>query len=222
MSATSFAISTPRSRSIRRMGFVRCRHRRFPRSRPAQENRCAPSGPETPTSLSATASSSSSPSSTIMKATYVGADATLVPLQAPAGDPRSADGQHQTDRDSHVRCVGAIRGPAHLVFGAADVDATVTRLAAAGVVHGPINHIQRPGSGADNKPVSIDFVEIDDRTRPLPEGRLALVEDWPEDSPLLMKDQRHPNGASGDHRVGALRTRRGSGRLRTPLRALSA
>ena len=125
----------------------------------------------------------------------IGADATLIPLQAPA---ETLDRLMASIRQTATRMSDALarfEGLHILVFGAADVDATVARLAAAGVVHGPINHIQRPGSGVDTKPVSIDFVEIDDQPGLSPEGRLALVEDWPEDSPLLMKDQRHPNGA---------------------------
>jgi Glyoxalase-like domain len=83
-----------------------------------------------------------------------------------------------------------------LVFGAPDVEATVTRLAADGVVHGPITRVQRPGGpGPEAAPVPIDFVEIDDKPGLSPEGRLALVENWPADSPLLMGNLEHPNGA---------------------------
>ena len=47
----------------------------------------------------------------------------------------------------------------------------------------------------DATPVPIDFVEIDDQPGLSPEGRLALVEDWSADSPLLMGNLEHPNGA---------------------------
>jgi len=126
----------------------------------------------------------------------VGTDATLIPLQAPAEViPRLRDGIMQTSaRISDA--LARFEGLHILVFGAPDVEATVTRLAADGVVHGPITRVQRPGGPEpDATPVPIDFVEIDDQPGLSPEGRLALVEDWSADSPLLMGNLEHPNGA---------------------------
>jgi len=67
----------------------------------------------------------------------VGTDATLIPLQAPAEViPRLRDGIMQTSaRISDA--LARFEGLHILVFGAPDVEATVTRLAADGVVHGP-------------------------------------------------------------------------------------
>ena len=126
----------------------------------------------------------------------VGTDATLVPLQAPTEViARLRDGITQT-ADRISTALARFVGLHILVFGAPDVEATVTRLAADGVVHGPITRVQRPGGPEpEAEPVPIDFVEIDDKPGLSPEGRLALVEDWPADSPLLMGDQEHPNGA---------------------------
>jgi catechol 2,3-dioxygenase-like lactoylglutathione lyase family enzyme len=126
----------------------------------------------------------------------VGAEATLVPLQAP---PEALDRLVDSIAQTAMRVSNALarfEGLHILVFGTPDLDATVARLAADGVVHGAINRLQRPGTPeADAKPVSIDYVEIDDAFGLSPEGRLALVEDWPADSPLLMGNLRHPNGA---------------------------
>ena len=51
------------------------------------------------------------------------------------------------------------------------------------------------GRRSETEQVPIDFVEIDDQPGLSPEGRLALVEDWAADSPLLTGNQTHPNGA---------------------------
>jgi hypothetical protein len=126
----------------------------------------------------------------------VGSHATLVPLQAPDDViARLRDDITQT-ADRISTALARFQGLHILVFGTADVEATATRLAAKGVMHGPITRVQRPaGPEPQAEPVPIDFVEIDDKPGLSPEGRLALVEDWPADSPLLMGDQEHPNGA---------------------------
>jgi Glyoxalase-like domain len=82
-----------------------------------------------------------------------------------------------------------------LVFGTADADATVARLEAERVVHGPVTRVQRSvGTGAQVKEISIGFAEIDSEPGLSPEGRLALAEDGPVNStPRAARD--HPNGA---------------------------
>jgi hypothetical protein len=83
-----------------------------------------------------------------------------------------------------------------LVFGTADVDATVGRLAAQGVVHGAVNRLKRPGEpAAATRHISIGYVEIDGEPGLSPEGRLALAEDAPADPPPLQAHRDHPNGA---------------------------
>jgi Glyoxalase-like domain len=125
----------------------------------------------------------------------VGADATLVPLQAP---PDALDRLTDSITQTATRLATALdrfEGLHILVFGTVNVDATVTRLATQGVMHGPVNRLQRPaGSGGDPKPVSIGYVEIDSEPGLSPEGRLALVEDGPADS-TLATEHNHPNGA---------------------------
>ena len=83
-----------------------------------------------------------------------------------------------------------------LVFGTADVDATIARLAAQGVAHSAVNRLQRPAAtGAGSTQVSIGYVEIDSEPGLSPEGRLALAEYGPAHSAPLMGNQGHPNGA---------------------------
>lgn len=126
----------------------------------------------------------------------IGSDATLIPLQAPADVlDRLRDGIRQT-ADRISTALARFQGLHILVFGAPDVEASAADLAADGVAHGPITRVQRPaGPGSETEQVPIDFVEIDDQPGLSPEGRLALVEDWAADSPLLMGNQTHPNGA---------------------------
>jgi len=123
----------------------------------------------------------------------VGSDATLIPLHAPADVlDRLRDGTRQTS-DRISTALARFEGLHILVFGAPDVEVTAACLAADGVVHGPITRVQRPaGPGSETEPAPIDFVEIDDQPGLSPEGRLALVEDWPADSPLLMGIRRTP------------------------------
>jgi hypothetical protein len=83
-----------------------------------------------------------------------------------------------------------------LVLGTTDVEATLARLTAAGVIAGGVNRVTRPvGTGSDAKQVSIGFVEIDSQPGLSPEGRLALAEDGPADSSAPTAGEEHPNGA---------------------------
>src|SRR4029453_14479792 len=89
-----------------------------------------------------------------------------------------------------------------LVFGTANVGATIARLAAQGVAHSAVNRLRRPMTkGGVTKQISIGYVEIDSDPGLSPEGRLALAEDGPTDAPPLMGkppimgNQSHPNGA---------------------------
>jgi glyoxalase-like protein len=124
-----------------------------------------------------------------------GADATLVPLQAPPEvlERLTQDIAQTASRIS--RALDRFEGLHILVFGTADADATMARLEAEGVAHGPVTRVQRPvGSGAKATQVSIGFVEIDNAPGLSPEGRLALAEDGPVNAtPLAARD--HPNGA---------------------------
>jgi catechol 2,3-dioxygenase-like lactoylglutathione lyase family enzyme len=122
------------------------------------------------------------------------ADATPVPLQAPA---EALDQLRESIAQTAARISTALarfEGLHILVFGTADVDATVARLEAEGVAHGAVNRVLRPGEGG-TKQVSIGYVEIDSDSGRSPEGRLALAEDGPTDSPSLIGHSAHPNGA---------------------------
>jgi catechol 2,3-dioxygenase-like lactoylglutathione lyase family enzyme len=126
----------------------------------------------------------------------VGADANLVPLQAPADvfDRLTESITHTATRMSEA--LARFEGLHILVFGTANADASIARLAAEGVAHGAVNRLQRPAlAGEATKPVSIGYVEIDSDPGLSPEGRLALAEDGPADSGPLMGRQSHPNGA---------------------------
>lgn len=126
----------------------------------------------------------------------VSADATLVPLQAPA---EALDRLTDSIADTANRISKALarfEGLHILVFGTANVDATIARLAAQGVAHGAVNRLRRPdATGGVTKQVSIGYVEIDSDPGLSPEGRLALAEDGPGDAPPLMGNHSHPNGA---------------------------
>jgi hypothetical protein len=125
----------------------------------------------------------------------VDADTTLVPLQAPPEVlKRLMDDITQTTRRIS-QALDRFEGLHILVFGTADADATVARLEAERVVHGPVTRVQRSvGTGAQAKQISIGFAEIDSEPGLSPEGRLALAEDGPVNStPLAARD--HPNGA---------------------------
>jgi len=126
----------------------------------------------------------------------VAADATLVPLQAPADVlARLTDSIRQTATRIST-ALARFEGLHILVFGTPDADATVALLEAEGVVHGPVNRLQRPAAtGEKTKHVSIGYVEIDSEPGLSPEGRLALAEDGPANSAPLMGNQGHPNGA---------------------------
>jgi catechol 2,3-dioxygenase-like lactoylglutathione lyase family enzyme len=126
----------------------------------------------------------------------VGADATLVPLQAPAEVlDRLTDSIAET-ASRISKALARFEGLHILVFGTANVDATITRLAAQGVAHGAVNRLRRPeATGGVTKQVSIGYVEIDSDPGLSPEGRLALAEDGPADTPPLMGNKSHPNGA---------------------------
>jgi hypothetical protein len=125
----------------------------------------------------------------------VDTDATLVPLQAPPEvlERLTDDIAHAARRISQA--LDRFEGLHILVFGTADADATVARLEAERVVHGPVTRVQRlVGTGAKAKQISIGFVEIDSEPGLSPEGRLALAEDGPVNSTPLA-DRDHPNGA---------------------------
>jgi catechol 2,3-dioxygenase-like lactoylglutathione lyase family enzyme len=126
----------------------------------------------------------------------VGADATLVPLQAPVETlDRLTDSIVQTATRMST-ALARFEGLHILVFGTADIDATIARLAAQGVVHSAVNRLKRPGeTAAGATQISIGYVEIDSEPGLSPEGRLALVEDGPRDSPPLQAHPDHPNGA---------------------------
>jgi Glyoxalase-like domain len=125
----------------------------------------------------------------------VSTDTTLVPLQAPLEvlERLTEDIAQAARRIS--RALDRFEGLHILVFGTADADATVARLDAERVVHGPVTRVQRlMGNGAKAKQISIGFVEIDSEPGLSPEGRLALAEDGPVNyTPLAARD--HPNGA---------------------------
>jgi catechol 2,3-dioxygenase-like lactoylglutathione lyase family enzyme len=132
----------------------------------------------------------------------VGADATLVPLQAPAEVlDRLTDSIAET-ANRISKALARYEGLHILVFGTANVDATIARLAAQGVAHSAVNRLRRPVTkGGVTKQISIGYVEIDSDPGLSPEGRLALAEDGPTDAPPLMGkpplmgNQSHPNGA---------------------------
>jgi Glyoxalase-like domain len=126
----------------------------------------------------------------------VAADATLVPLHAPAETlERLTDSIAETaTRIAHA--LARFQGLHILVFGTSDVDATIARLVAQGVAHSAVNRLQRLGTtGEKTKQISVGYVEIDSEPGLSPEGRLALAEDGPADSAPLMGNQVHPNGA---------------------------
>jgi catechol 2,3-dioxygenase-like lactoylglutathione lyase family enzyme len=126
----------------------------------------------------------------------VSADATLVPLQAPAEVlDRLTDSIAET-ANRISKALARFEGLHILVFGTANVDATIARLAAQGVAHGAVNRLRRPVTkGGVAKQISIGYVEIDSDLGLSPEGRLALAEDGPGDVPPLRRNQGHPNGA---------------------------
>jgi organic hydroperoxide reductase OsmC/OhrA/catechol 2,3-dioxygenase-like lactoylglutathione lyase family enzyme len=126
----------------------------------------------------------------------VGAEATLVPLQAP---PEILDRLREKivqTADRLSTALARFEGLHILVLGTTDVEATLARLTAAGVIAGGVNRVTRPvGTGSDAKQVSIGFVEIDSQPGLSPEGRLALAEDGPADSSAPTAGEEHPNGA---------------------------
>jgi hypothetical protein len=124
-----------------------------------------------------------------------GADATLVPLQAPHEVLERVTHEIAQTASRISQALDRFEGLHILVFGTADADATVARLEADGVAHGPVTRVQRPvGTGANAQQISIGFVEIDNAPGLSPEGRLALAEDGPVNAtPLAARD--HPNGA---------------------------
>jgi hypothetical protein len=126
----------------------------------------------------------------------VAADATLVPLQAAAGTlQRLTDSITETaTRIAHA--LVRFQGLHILVFGTADLDATIARLAAQGVAHSAVNRLQRPAAtGEKTKQISVGYVEIDSEPGLSPEGRLALAGDALTDSAHLIGNRGHPNGA---------------------------
>jgi Glyoxalase-like domain len=125
----------------------------------------------------------------------VGADATLVPLQAPPEVLERLTEEIAQTAGRISQALDRFEGLHILVFGTADADATVVRLEAEGVARGPVNRLTRPVvTGTVTKHVSIGFVEIDSEPDLSPEGRLALAEDGPVNSaPLAARD--HSNGA---------------------------
>jgi hypothetical protein len=117
-------------------------------------------------------------------------------LQAPAETlQRLTDSITETaTRIAHA--LDRFQGLQILVFGTADVDATIARLAAHAVAHSAVNRLQRPAAtGEKTKQISVGYVEIDSEPGLSPEGRLALAEDAPADSAHLIGNQGHPNGA---------------------------
>jgi hypothetical protein len=116
----------------------------------------------------------------------VGADAALVPLQAPAEVLASLTDSIRQTAARISTALARFEGLHILVFGTPDADATATLLEAEGVVHGPVNRLQRPGDGGGRQ---VGYVEIDSESGLSPEGRLALAEDGPADAPPLMGDR---------------------------------
>src|SRR5918995_910745 len=92
----------------------------------------------------------------------VGAEATLVPLQAP---PEILDRLTENIERTANRLSTALarfEGLHILVLGTTDVHATLAQLTAAGVIAGGADRVMLPGrTGSDAKQVSIGFVEID-------------------------------------------------------------
>ncbi len=126
----------------------------------------------------------------------VAADATLVPLQARAETLRRLTDSITETATRIAHALARFQGLHILVFGTADVDATIARLAAQGVAHSAVNRLQRPAAtGAGATQVSVGYVEIDSEPGLSPEGRLALAEYGPAHSAPLMGNQGHPNGA---------------------------
>jgi Glyoxalase-like domain len=126
----------------------------------------------------------------------VAADATLVPLQAPAETLKRLTASITETATRIAHALARFQGLHILVFGTSDADATIARLAAQGVAHGAVNRLQRPAAmGEKAKQISVGYVEIDSEPGLSPEGRLALAEDGPADSAHLMGNQGHPNGA---------------------------
>ena len=125
-----------------------------------------------------------------------GTDATLIPLQAPAEVLNRLTDSIAETANRISKALARFEGLHILVFGTANVDESIARLAAQGVAHGAVNHLRRPeATGGVTKQVSIGYVEIDSDPGLSPEGRLALAEDGPTDAPPLTGTQGHPNGA---------------------------
>jgi len=125
----------------------------------------------------------------------VDADAILVPLQAPAETLDRLTDSIADTANRISKALARFEGLHILVFGTANVDATIAGLAAQGVRHSAVNRLRRPVTkGRATTQVSIGYVEIDSDAGLSPEGRLALTEDGPGDAPPLNGDQSHPNG----------------------------
>jgi hypothetical protein len=74
----------------------------------------------------------------------VGADATLVPLQAPPAILDSLIENIEQTADRLSTALARFEGLHILVLGATDVEATLARLTAAGVIAGGVNRVTRP------------------------------------------------------------------------------
>ena len=102
----------------------------------------------------------------------VAADATLVPLQARA-EALQGDGQHYGDRDTDSHALARFQGLHILVFGTADVDATIARLAAQGVAHSAVNRLTATGCNRSGLHAGLNRLRGDrQRARPVA-GRQA-------------------------------------------------
>src|SRR5829696_8193466 len=190
-SVMSFATSTPRSGSTG--GWVSLfRRHHFPRLPRVQEN----AAPSESGSTHVTFRHSFVELVTVADDRHggpVGAEATLVPLQALPEilDPFTQTSCNCGSPRRHSRDSRACT----FVFGTTDVDATLTRLTAAGVIAGGLNRVPRPvGTGSDAKQVSIGFVEVDSEPMLSRDGRIAIAEDGPADSSASTAGGEHPNG----------------------------
>jgi catechol 2,3-dioxygenase-like lactoylglutathione lyase family enzyme len=117
------------------------------------------------------------------------AGADLVPLQVPADAVERVTAGITETTARIADALTRFAGLHILVLRSPDVDATAARLSAAGIAHGGVLRLRRPGPDGSAEPVAIGLVEIDREASP--EGRLAVAEELPESAP------GHPNGALG-------------------------
>ncbi|UMP01287.1 VOC family protein [Amycolatopsis sp. EV170708-02-1] len=124
----------------------------------------------------------------------VPSDARLVPLQAPPDVLPTLVERIDTTRANLAECLERFEGLHILMFSSSDVDATATRLTAAGVGHGGVNTVRRPTGGEVE---TVRYLEIDGARPGLAaEGRIGVVADL---DPRIQATRAagHPNGAVG-------------------------